>query len=157
MNIYSKCFASTLSLLDTRLLHAAQRKAIDLVKNLLNGIGLISKPTAIAKIALLARMVKPFLCVLLTLDCDSGAGILVCTLNNSAEDEIAEQMHGSTQDNFLTKDAIIICMYSIGTEGEVINIRAEVNEDQVSDNLSLIANQPILSVAPLVLATYASS
>ena len=95
MNIYSKCSAFALSLLDTRLLNAAQREAIDLVKNLLNSIRLISRPAATAKTKLIARMVELFLCTLLTLNCDSGAGILVSAPDNSTANEIAKQMHGS--------------------------------------------------------------
>ena len=48
-------------------------------------------------------------------------------------------------------------MYSVGTEEAVVNIKPKANEDQVSDNPSLIADQPVLSIAPLVLAAYASS
>ena len=95
MNIYSKCFALALSLLDTRSLNAAQREAVALVKNLPNSIGLISKPAATAKTELIARMMKLFLCALLILDCDGSAGILVCAPDNSAADKIVEQMHSS--------------------------------------------------------------
>ena len=110
-----------------------------------------------AKTALIAEIVKPFLWALSTLDCDGGAGILVRASDNSIVDKIIEQMHSSAQDNFLTKDAIIIRMYNVEIERKVVNIRPEANEDQVSDNPSLIANQPVLSIAPLVLAAYASS
>ena len=118
---------------------------------------MISRPVATAKTALIAEMVKPFLCALSTLDYDSSAGILVYTSNNSATDKIAEQIYGSAQDNPLTKNAIIICIYNVGTEGKVVNIRPEANEDQVSDNLSLIADQPVLNIASLVLVAYALS
>ena len=64
-------------------------------------------------------------------------------------------MHDSAQDNFLTKNAIVIRMYSVGTERKVVDIKPETNEDQVSNNLSLIADQPVLSIAPLILAAYA--
>ena len=48
-------------------------------------------------------------------------------------------------------------MYSIGTKEAVVNIRPEANEDQVSDNFFLIADQPVLSIASLVSAAYVSS
>ena len=47
-------------------------------------------------------------------------------------------------------------MYSVGLEGEVVDIRLGANRDQMSNNPSLIANQPVLSIAPLVLVAYAS-
>ena len=48
-------------------------------------------------------------------------------------------------------------MYSVGTEEKVFDIKPKANEDQVSDNPSLIVNQPVLSIVPLVLAAYTSS
>ena len=157
MNIYSKCSVFALSLLDTRLLNATPKKAVDLVKNLVNSIGLISGPTTTAKTELIPRMVKPFLCVLLTLDYNGGAGILVYIPNNFAADKIAELIHSSAKNNHLTKDAIILRMYRVGTEEVIVDIRPEANEDQMSDNSFLIADQPILSIAILVLVAYTSS
>ena len=48
-----------------------------------------------AKTALIAEMMKPFLYALSTLDCDGGAGILMYALDNSVVNRRMKQMHGS--------------------------------------------------------------
>ena len=60
-DIYSQCSPSAKSLLDTKNLNAAQRKAVDLVKHLPNGIGFITGPAATGKTALQVAIMKPFL------------------------------------------------------------------------------------------------
>ena len=50
-----------MSLLDTAGLNTAQQKAIETVRHLPSGIGLITNPAAAGKTALLVAMVKPFL------------------------------------------------------------------------------------------------
>ncbi|MCJ1423013.1 hypothetical protein MMC29_000894 [Sticta canariensis] len=108
-DIYSRCSSSAKSLLDTNKLNAAQRKAVDLVKRLPNGVGLITGPAATGKTALLVTMVKLFLwapatksgdndSVKPTLDFDDDAGENVVDIALGFDDGAADNVVDITLD-----------------------------------------------------------
>ena len=63
----------------------------------------------------------------------------------------------SVMENPRTKNAIIIRMYSVKTEEEMVNVIAKrfARDDQASDNPSSMADNLELSITSLVLAAYA--
>ena len=87
-----------------------------------------------------------------------SAPVLICAPDNSAADEIAGWVRDAAMGSPETKNAIVIRMYSVKTEEEMVAVAATclAGENQ-ANGPSLTADYPELCIAPLVSAAYANS
>jgi hypothetical protein len=149
-NIYEKCSAEAMSLLKTDHFNDDQRQALDYVKALPNGVGLITGPAATGKSSFILDVLQPFLHVSSSVVGRRSQNInhprvLICTPDNAAADDLALRLYDLSQHRNSSKDAIIIRMHSISTEKGVLDAAtlSSSDSDQSATNADDTTNATI--------------